>query len=231
MTTAPTARPAPTPCESSVPLSRALREGSADAHAAAEGSAFMAALVDGSLGAAGYATYLARLRPVYATLERLGAEQADDRFVAAVHDVALARLARLDADLAFWSQRAGAAPAGGSPATDAYVARLEETRLWGGLYVAHHYTRYLGDLSGGQGIGRLMQGHHGLDRASGGGVAFYAFPQIERVKPYKDAYRARLDALPVTLAERERMVAEVRVAFDLNRWLLAELGSEVETAA
>ena len=206
------------------PLSTAMREGSRAEHEAAEGSSFIGELLAGRVSEAGYAAYLMRLRAVYAALESVGRSFAEDPYVAAVHDRDLERLACLDADLAHW------APAGGSPspvleespATSAYVERLHASAAWGGLYVAHHYTRYLGDLSGGQAIGRTLDREFEL---GGRGVSFYAFDAVPKVKPYKDAYRARLDALGSSPADTARIVAEVQVAFRLNRALFAELGA------
>ncbi|MCB0889873.1 MAG: biliverdin-producing heme oxygenase, partial [Nocardioidaceae bacterium] len=91
---------------------------------------------------------------------------------------------------------------------------------WGGFFVAHHYTRYLGDLSGGQAIGAILSREYGL---SGSGVEFYAFPEIAKPKLYKDAYRERLDALALTSEEKHAVVEEVKVAFSLNQALFAEL--------
>jgi heme oxygenase len=91
--------------------------------------------------------------------------------------------------------------------------------------VAHHYTRYLGDLSGGQAIGRILDREFELD---GAGIAFYAFEAIPKPKPYKDAYRARLDALGLGPAEVRRVVDEVRVAFTLNQALFTELGERID---
>ena len=110
----------------------------------------------------------------------------DDPLVAVVYDPALERLSAIDADLHHWAD--GSSGKVDSPAAEEYRGRLESVR--GGALLAHHYTRYLGDLSGGRVIRRA------LDRAfnlSGVGLAFYDFPM--QPKPYKDAYRARLDAL------------------------------------
>ena len=83
-----------TPTETDlVPLSTAMREGSRAEHEAAEGSTFMAELLDGRLTAEAYADLLLRLRRVYAALEEVVAEHRDDPIVAAVHDPALERLA------------------------------------------------------------------------------------------------------------------------------------------
>ncbi|MCL8025229.1 biliverdin-producing heme oxygenase [Nocardioides bruguierae] len=214
-------------------LSTAMREGSRAEHEAAESSAFMATLLDGGIAPAGYVAYLARLRRVYEALERVGRTLAasGDAAAAAVHDPDLERLPALDADLAHWARgRAtggwapGAAHDVHSPATDAYVAAIEASASWGGAYAAHHYTRYLGDLSGGQAIGRVLRRHYDL---AGDGVAFYDFAAVPRPKPYKDAYRARLDALGLPPDQADRVVAEVQHAFRLNQALFAELDEEL----
>ena len=211
------------------PLSTAMRDGSKIEHEAAENSSFMSELLAGRINEAGYAAYLLRLRVVYDALESAGRNHHEDPLVGAVHDQDLERLAALDEDLDHWFSLAGA-PAGGrhvdSPAASAYAARITATAEWGGLYVAHHYTRYLGDLSGGQAIGRILDREFDL---GGRGIAFYSFPAVPKPKPYKDAYRARLDALGTTPEEKTRIVTEVQAAFRLNRAMFAELGEQLET--
>ena len=202
-------------------LSTAMREGSRAEHEDAEGSTFISELLEGRIAEEGYAAYLRRLRGVYAALETVVRERAGDPLVAAVHDPALERLTVIDTDLDHW---APGVPhdlePGESPATEAYRARLHGA-TWGGDVVAHHYTRYLGDLSGGQAVGRVLS--RTFDLRSSEGVRFFAFPEIPEVKPYKDCYRSRLDALPVDDAGRARMLEEVKVAFALNEALLADL--------
>jgi heme oxygenase len=204
------------------PLSTAMREGSRAEHEAAEGSDFMSELLAGALNRRGYADLLVRLRLVYAALETAIRQRCDDPAVAAVHDSALERLTAIDADLEFWAPHASPDEEP-SPAAAAYVARIQ-TAEWGGALVAHHYTRYLGDLSGGQAIGRVLSRTYDLD---GAGVAFYEFAEIPKPKPYKDAYRARLDALRLSPTEVAEIVTEVKVAFDLNRGLFTELGERL----
>lgn len=203
-------------------LSAAMREGSRAEHEAAEGSVFMTELLDGRISAAGYTAYLLRLRVVYEAMEAVGRAHRDDPLVAAVHDPALERLGAIDADLEHWAP--GGPRTVGSPVAAAYAERLRAAAAWGGLFAAHHYTRYLGDLSGGQAIGRC------LDRAfdlGGHGTAFYDFSAVGRPKPYKDRYRARLDALGATEDQTRRVVDEVKVAFGLNQALFDELGRDI----
>lgn len=203
-------------------LSVQMREGSQAEHTAAETSSFMAALLAGEVNEAGYLAYLARLRPVYLALESTG--WAGHPVAGALLDPALDRLAALDEDLAFWAP--DGLPAVVSPAAEAYAARIAAAGATG--YVAHHYTRYLGDLSGGQAIGRILDRSFGL---GGRGLAFYRFEAIAKPKPYKDAYRARLDALPLAPQEQAEVVAEVRVAFKLNQALFEELSRDLASYA
>jgi heme oxygenase (biliverdin-producing, ferredoxin) len=210
-------------------LSAAMREGSMAEHQAAEDSSFMSELLGGNVNERGYADYLLRLRVAYAAMEELVRAHRDDAGVAAVHDEALERLAAIDADLDHWLGGADADRSVDSPAAAAYAQRLREAAAeWPTLLVAHHYTRYLGDLSGGQAIGRILDRTFELD---GAGIAFYDFPEIEKPKIYKDGYRARLDALGLNADEQERVVSEVKTAFRLNQALFAELGERLPTYA
>jgi heme oxygenase len=206
-------------------LSAAMREGSQREHQEAEHSVFMSELLAGRVNETGYADYLLRLRVVYAAMEATVRDHLADPAVAAVHDTALERLSAIDGDLEHWAPHRTPGREVDSPAAAAYRARLEAAGEWGGLLVAHHYTRYLGDLSGGQAIGRILDRTFELD---GAGTSFYAFPEIPKPKPYKDAYRARLDALELSPQDVARVVDEVKVAFRLNQALFTELGQNID---
>jgi heme oxygenase len=208
-------------------LSAAMRDGSVAEHRAAEDSTFMSELLGGRVNERGYADYLLRLRAVYATMEDTVRAHRDDPAVAAVHDTALERLDAIDADLDHWAP--GRPRIADSPAADAYRHRVcDAATERPALLVAHHYTRYLGDLSGGQVIGRVLDRTFDLD---GAGTAFYDFPEIAKPKVYKDGYRARLDDLGLDAEERARIVDEVKRAFRLNQAVFAELGDNLEAYA
>lgn len=201
-------------------LSVAMREGSRAEHDAVEQSSFMAELLGGRVNVRGYGDYLLRLRAVYRTLETVVRTHNNDPLVAAVYDPALERLAALDDDLDYWLP--GAPREVDSPATQEYCARIADAD-WGGVLVAHHYTRYLGDLSGGQAIGRILDRTF---RLAGTGLTFYAFSM--RAKPYKDAYRTRLDRLGLDDDGIDRVVDEVKVAFGLNQAMFDELTANLD---
>lgn len=199
-------------------LSTAMRVGSQAEHDAAEGSLFVSELLDGKVNERGYADYLSRLRMVYVALEDAVRARRRSTLVASVYDPALERVSAIDADLAYWTGSGGADA--DSAATRAYCDRIATAS--DSALLAHHYTRYLGDLSGGQAIGRVLDRTFGL---GGAGLSFYSFPM--RPKPYKDAYRARLDGLGLRPGEINGVVEEVRLAFRLNQELFDELAQNL----
>lgn len=197
-------------------LSVRLREATAHAHETAEHSPFMEDLLSGRSGPEAFVALTGQLRHVYAALESACRAHADDPRLAPLLDTRLERLGRLDADLAALGRQCPVALS----ATRDYVERVgacDPVRL-----VAHHYTRYLGDLSGGQVIPTMLRRHYGLDE----GMTFYRFESVGKVKPYKDAYRDALDALPLTEAETGALVDEAVDAFGLNSALFAQLEAE-----
>ena len=60
------------------------------------------------------------------------------------------------------------------------------------------------------------------------GLAFYEFPGIEKPAAYRRSYKARLDGLPLARAQRDAVVVEVEVAFELNRTMFDELHEQRE---
>ena len=211
--------------ESSAPLSRALKERTAVAHERAENSGFMASMLEGTGGVEALVALLAQSLPIYSALEAACRRQAQAPQFAPLYDVILERETALRADLDAHAKAGFECPTI-VPATRAYVAEIEESAGDPARLVGHHYVRYLGDLSGGQIIGTLMRRHHGLDE----GLSFYHF-DVAKPKVYKDDYRANLDALPLTDAERGAAIDAAVRAFDLNSRLFAELGERVLPSA
>lgn len=201
-------------------LSTELRARTAAAHAGAETSAFFTALATGQVTRAQTAGLAVRLLPVYEALETAARAWADDPIVGPLVVPGLERADRLRADL-----RALGVPASPvSPAAAQYAARVAQVApLSRPAFVAHHYTRYLGDLSGGQVIRAALHRSLGLDATNG--ASFYVFDGL-RPGQVKQSYRAALDAMPLTAAEREELVAESLVAYRLNTALAAELDRE-----
>lgn len=203
-------------------FSVALRRASAQDHSAAESTGYMTDLMAGRLPLSAYAALTARLHPVYVALEEAAEAMRDHPVAGRFVFAELTRRPSLEADLVTllgrdWHERAGE-----SPAARAYASRIREVAFtWAGGFVAHHYVRYLGDLSGGQIIGRSVE--RAYDLKDGEGTSFYRFPDL-KAKPFKDAYRALLDEAPFDDGDKRRIVAEVRLAYELNTAIFHELG-------
>ena len=206
------------------PFSQALRERTRGGHSASEGANFMDDLMKGKGTRDDYIALVAQHYFIYEALEAAAGVMVDDAVASQFISPQLTRLPALEADLSFllgsdW--RASIAPL---PTTQRYVARIHEIAAegWSGGFVAHHYTRYLGDLSGGQIIRTLMQRQFGFET---NGVGFYLFDQIAKPKEFKETYRDQLDAVAWSPAEQERVIDEVLLAYSFNTDLFSDLAA------
>lgn len=207
-----------------VPFSQALRERTWTGHGESEGAGFMHDLMTGKGTRDDYVALVAQHYFVYEALESAAVTFAEDAGARPFLSDQLTRIPALEADLAFllgddWRDQISPLPT-----TERYVARIREIEAdgWAGGFVAHHYTRYLGDLSGGQAIGRLMKRHFGFET---NGILFYLFDQIANPKAFKETYRDQLDAASWDAEERERVIDEVLYAYRLNTELFDDLSA------
>ncbi|HWL59405.1 MAG TPA: biliverdin-producing heme oxygenase [Microbacteriaceae bacterium] len=210
-----------------LPLSTALRERTRTAHEDAETSPFIRELMEGKRSREEYIALAGQQYFIYQALEEVGAKLVDDPTVGAFIVPELARLAAIEADLDFLSPgwRDELTPL---PSTLAYVERIHGLADWPAGFLAHHYTRYLGDLSGGQVIRTMLQRHYGFGAE---GLEFYHFPGIPKAKVFKDEYRARLDGVVLDEVEFGRVLAEANAAFRCNEALFVELDQTVSKVA
>lgn len=208
----------------SVALSAALRTHTAQAHEEAEQTTFMNELLKGELNVEEFIRLQEQSWFFYTALEEAVRACAEDPRAQQILDIRLERQGALVRDLnalhgdSGWQSRAQP-----TPATAIYVRRLNEiatTKDFPRL-VAHHYVRYLGDLSGGQVIARMMVNHYGISQDA---LAFYRFEDLGKLKPYKDSYRDALDALELTSEERAALLDEAYNVFILNQNVFASLG-------
>ncbi|MGC5626959.1 heme oxygenase (biliverdin-producing) [Georgenia sp. Z1344] len=203
----------------SVALSELLRSATAEEHTHAETRTFVTDLMGGALGRDAYIDLARQHHAIYTALEAAGRRLADHPVAGEFVRDELLRVPSIAADLHLLAGPDWA-DLDVLPVTHEYVARLEAIDD-APTYLAHAYTRYLGDLSGGQVIARMLQRHYGMTPDE---LTFYTFTDIPKPKPYKDAWRAAMDAADLTEAERERCAAEAKYAFDLNAAVFVALG-------
>jgi len=111
-----------------------------------------------------------------------------------------------------------------SLATSEYVQHIHDVgRRDPEMLAAHSYTRYLGDLSGGQILCRMLRAAFDLPplKESTRGVSWYMFENIDSLNDFKKGYREALDDLPVK--DVEQVVSEANLAFMFNQRIFAEL--------
>lgn len=207
-------------------FSEELKSMTWDDHEHAEYTEYMQALLGGQLNADGYIDMVAQHYFAYLVIEEAAEKMRTDEVGGPFVYDSLTRVAALEADLQFllgddWRDKI--AP---NEATKEYCDRLREVCFsWPGGFVAHAYTRYLGDLSGGQVIKGAVERAFGYEDQQG--VQFYVFDQIPDYKAFKIQYRDQLDAAPWDEDEQQRVIDEAVLAYRLNTKVLAEIGRDL----
>lgn len=182
----------------------------------------MDALMSGRMQRSIYCALLRNLHAIYVVLEPALERHAAHRLIAPVLLPALWRTSALEHDLralsgANWSDASTL-----KPATVTYVARLRQLdSTQPGLLLAHAYVRYLGDLSGGQMLRRVVAKSESLDGAAA--IAFYDFGDALAVRELTQRFRSGLDAAPMADGTASTLVEEARFGFVLHRQLFDEL--------
>lgn len=202
-------------------LAMMLREGTKKSHSMAENVGFVKCFLKGTVEKNSYRKLVANLYFVYSAMEEELANLQNHPVVSKICFPELNRKQSLERDLAFYFGANWRDQVQPSPAAQAYVARIHEVaKTQPELLVGHSYTRYLGDLSGGQILKGIAERAMNL---TDGGTAFYRFDAISDEKAYKVKYRQTLDELPIDQAMAEQIVDEANDAFKMNMKLFQEL--------
>ncbi|MEV4277721.1 heme oxygenase (biliverdin-producing) [Actinoplanes xinjiangensis] len=205
-------------------FSTRLRRATMVEHREAETRGFISRLMAGAVPMAGFAALTAQYLAVYRELEAAGDRmRAGAGLAAGFADPALIRVPSLEADLAHLYGPDWESTVTVLDSTRAYADRLRDLAAVSPThFIAHHYVRYLGDLSGGQMIGRTLSNLYGLGEA---GTSFYRFDKITDARAYKIAYRQRLDALTLPDDDATALIDEAQLAFRFNAAVFVELGT------
>ena len=191
-------------------------------HTAAENTKFIGSFLRGVVSEESYKQLVANFYFIYRAMEEEVDKLSEHPIVGKVHSKLLNRTEPLSRDLRYYygpNWRALIAP---SEACQRYVNRIREVAEDDAeLLVGHHYTRYLGDLSGGQILKGIAE--KAMDLKEGEGLHFYEFEGIADKKGFKTSYRTALDTLPINQSQANAIINEANYAFRLNMYMVDEL--------
>ena len=197
-------------------LALQLKEGTKVSHSAAENTKFVSSFLKGVVSRDNYKQLTANFYYVYRAMEE-EIEKLDDF---PLHDKLLDRTNKLEQDLRYYYGVMWRDKIEPSQATKNYVKRIQViAQQTPYLLVAHHYTRYMGDLSGGQILASITKKALNLKDE---GLKFYEF-DIPNMKEYKDKYRQSLNDLNMSEVQTSMLIDEANYAFKLNMLLFDEL--------
>lgn len=197
------------------PLDRRLAEATGALHRRAERGGVMRALIRGEATRTAYGMLLRNLLPAYEALEQaLPCARGLSRLVG----IGLERAPALIADLRTlhgpdWRARLPLLPAGRRYAHRVALAASSGPRGSACHLAAHAYVRYLGDLSGGQIMRRVLERSLGLGPAA---LHCHDFSSVGDPAAARRLVREALRQAAADAAGMDALVAEARVAFRLN---------------
>lgn len=212
-------------------LALKLDDGTRKSHSIAENTAFVSGFFRGIATQEAFAQLVASLAFVYEEMER-AFDTTDDPHVRALDMPELRRSAALAKDMEYlhgadWRERVQP-----TAATRAYVARIRaiasSDRPW--LLIGHQYTRYLGDLFGGQMMAGMARRSLKLP-SDGRGTYFYAFDDVGDIKTFIESWYGQLNTLGLDESAQQAIVDEANAVFALNIALFDELSGQPWRAA
>nr|QOS04597.1 heme oxygenase [Sarcopeltis skottsbergii] len=207
-------------------LAQQLREGTTKSHSMAENVSFVKSFLGGVVDKKTYRKLVANLFFVYSAIEEEIESNKNHIAIKPIYFPELYRKDSLCEDLQYyygsnWSQYVQP-----SLATKNYINRIHEIgKNQPELLIAHAYTRYIGDLSGGQILKKIAQNAMQLNGTKG--VSFYNFSSIKDDKAFKKKYRDALDNAPIDEHQISQIIAEANTAFNLNMRIFQELNSNL----
>jgi heme oxygenase len=203
-------------------LATQLREGTSKSHSMAENVSFVKSFLGGVIDKDSYRKLVSNLYFVYSAMEEEMEKNKDHKLIKPIYFTELNRRKSLEVDLEHYYGSNWKSLIKVSEATKAYVERIKFiSNQKPELLIAHAYTRYLGDLSGGQILKKIAQ--RAMNLSDGKGLAFYEFDQVQDEQEFKQNYKKALDSLSLDTNLAESIVAEANVSFTMNMKMFQEL--------
>ena len=191
-------------------------------HTAAENTKFVGSFLRGVISEESYKQLVANFYFIYRAMEEEVDRLKDHPVVGKIQFELLNRTNALERDLRYYYGPMWRSLVSPTEQCQRYVDRIREVAEDDPeLLVGHHYTRYMGALSGGQILKGIAE--KAMDLREGEGLHFYEFPMIEDAKAFKKNYRAVLDGLELDEQQRNAIITEANYAFRLNMYMFDEL--------
>jgi len=207
-------------------LAEQLRKGTTKSHSMAENVSFVKSFLGGVVDKNSYRTLVANLYFVYSAIEE---EIDNNRYhpsVSLIYFPQLKRKKSLEKDLEYYYGVDWSKIVAPSSVTQAYVDRIHSIGSYQPeLLVSHAYTRYMGDLSGGQILRNIAK--NAMKLPGDEGTEFYIFRDINNEREFKRQYREALNLISVTDKQIDLVISEANVAFNLNMKMFQELNSNI----
>ena len=205
-----------------------LKTGTKRSHTAAENTKFVGSFLRGVVSEENYRTLIKDFYFVYSAIEEEMERLKDNEYIAPIYFKELNRVEQLKMDVRYYYGPNWRGIIQPSESAIQYVERIHEVAEDNPkLLIGHHYTRYLGDLSGGQILKGIAE--KALNLREGEGLKFYEF-DIDDKKAYKDTYRSALNTIPLDQGQIDAIIAEANYAFKLNMDLFDELSGNSKDA-
>lgn len=207
-------------------LAQKLREGTTKSHSMAENVSFVKSFLGGVVDKHSYRKLVANLFFVYVAIEEELEINKNHEIISFLYFPELHRRLSLVEDLNYYYGHDWKNQISASPATQIYVNRIHDIGSnQPELLIAHAYTRYMGDLSGGQILKKIAQS--AMQLPENAGTSFYHFSDIKDDNEFKKNYREVLNNLPLRDTQIQQIIAEANNAFNLNMKVFQELNSNL----
>ena len=191
-------------------------------HSAAENTKFVGAFLRGVVSKESYKQLVANFYFIYSAMEEEMERLKDHPVVGKMYFEVLNRTNALERDLRYYYGPMWRSLIKPTEQCQRYVNRISEVAEDDPeLLVGHLYTRYMGDLSGGQILKGIAE--KAMVLREGEGLHFYDFKDISDKKGFKTRYRNSLDSLPINQSEANAIINEANYAFRLNMYMFDEL--------
>ena len=191
-------------------------------HSAAENTKFVSSFLKGVISKESYKQLCANFYFIYTAMEEEFKKHKDHPVVGEIHNEVLSRTNNLERDLRYFYGPIWRYHIKPTEQCQRYVNRIREVSEDDPeLLVGHHYTRYMGDLSGGQ----ILRGiaAKSLNLRDNEGLWFYEFDKIDDKKAFKNTYRNVLNNLRINQSQANAIITEANFAFRLNMYMFDEL--------